>query len=125
MPTSEHFSAEELSCHCCGRGVEKIHPRLLELLEKLRADIGPIEISCAYCCPAHNAEIGGEPDNQHVLGTAADVLTPNYGHCHTPRQLFRYCERLPFDGIKLYDWGVHVDVRHGGIGSKIYFWGRE
>lgn len=42
MPTSEHFSAGELSCHCCGRGVEKIHPRLLELLEQLRADIGGI-----------------------------------------------------------------------------------
>lgn len=122
MPTSEHFSAEELSCHCCGNGVEIINPRLLELLESLRANIGgPIEISCAYRCPDHNAEVGGVPNSQHVLGNAADVQTPNYEWCHTPDQLLWYCEQLPFDGIGLYDWGCHVDVRYGGIGAKIRF----
>lgn len=122
MPTSEHFSESELSCHCCGRGVEKISPRLLELLEQLRANIGgPLEISCAYRCPKHNAEVGGVPNSQHVLGTAADVQTPNYEHCHTPKQLLWYCEQLPFDGIGLYDWGCHVDVREGGIGVGIRF----
>ena len=122
MPTSEHFSEAELSCHCCGRGVEKISPRLLELLEKLRENIGgPIEISCAYRCPSHNAEVGGVPNSQHVLGTAADVQTPNYDHCNTPEQLLWYCEQLPFDGIGLYDWGCHVDVRDGGVGSGIRF----
>lgn len=120
MPTSEHFSEGELSCRCCGRGVEKISPRLLELLEELRESIGgPIEISCAYRCPHHNAEVGGVPNSQHVLGTAADVQTPNYEHCHTPEQLLWYCEQLPFDGLGLYDWGVHVDVRNGGVGSGI------
>ena len=120
MPTSPHFSESELSCHCCGRGVEKISPRLLELLEQLRANIGgAIEISCAYRCPKHNAEVGGVPNSQHVLGTAADVQTPNYEFCHTPEQLQWYCEQLPFDGIGLYDWGCHVDVREGGIGAGI------
>ena len=120
MPTSEHFSEEELSCHCCGEGVEKISPRLLELLEQLRANIGgAIEISCAYRCPQHNAEVGGVPNSQHVLGTAADIQTPNYEYCHTPSQLLWYCEQLPFDGLGLYDWGVHVDVRNEGIDSGI------
>ena len=122
MPTSEHFSESELSCHCCGRGVEKISSKLLELLEQLRANIGgPLEISCAYRCPAHNAEVGGVPNSQHVLGTAADVQTPNYEHCHTPEQLQWYCEQLPFDAIGLYSWGCHVDVREGGIGAGIRF----
>lgn len=120
MPTTEHFSESELSCHCCGRGVDKISPRLLELLEALRANIGgPIEISCAYRCPSHNAEVGGVPNSQHVLGTAADVQTPDYDWCNTPEELLWYCEQLPFDGIGLYEWGCHVDVREGGVGAGI------
>lgn len=117
---SEHFSDEELSCHCCGEGADIVSDRLLELLEQLRENIGgPIEISCAYRCPSHNAEVGGVPDSQHVLGTAADIQTPDYEHCNTPETLKWYCEQLPFDGIGLYDWGCHVDVREGGVGAGI------
>lgn len=121
---SEHFSNEELACHCCGEGADIVSDRLLELLEQLRENIGgPIEISCAYRCPSHNAEVGGVPDSQHVLGTAADIQTPDYEHCNTPEQLKWYCEQLPFDGIGLYDWGCHVDVREGGVGAGIYWEG--
>lgn len=121
---SEHFSDEELACHCCGEGADLVSDRLLNLLEQLRENIGgPIEISCAYRCPEHNAEVGGVPNSQHVLGTAADVQTPDYEWCHTPEQLKWYCEQLPFDGIGLYDWGCHVDVREGGIGAGIFWEG--
>lgn len=130
MP-SEHFSAEELMCHGasqghCGCGPEtanNVSPLLLEKLEALRAMIGgPIEISCAYRCPAHNAEVGGVPNSQHVDGTAADVQTPNYDHCNTPEQLKWYCEQIGFDGIGLYDWGCHVDVRDNGASPNTYIW---
>ena len=130
MP-SEHFSAAELMCHGasqghCGCGPEtanNVSPLLLEKLEALRAMIGgPIEISCAYRCPAHNAEVGGVPNSQHVDGTAADVQTPNYNHCNTPEQLKWYCEQIGFDGIGLYDWGCHVDVRDNGASPNTYIW---
>ena len=122
MPTSEHFSESELSCHCCGKGVEKINPRLLELLEQLRANVGgPLEISCAYRCPSHNREVGGVDNSQHVLGNAADVQTPDYEWCHTPEQLKWFCEQLPFDGVGIYSWGCHVDVRNGGVNAG-YRW---
>ena len=130
MP-SEHFSAEELMCHGasqghCGCGPEtanNVSPLLLEKLEALRAMIGgPIEISCAYRCPAHNAEVGGVSNSQHVDGTAADVQTPNYDHCNTPEQLKWFCEQIGFDGIGLYDWGCHVDVRDNGQSPNTYIW---
>ena len=130
MP-SEHFSVEELMCHGasqghCGCGPEtanNVSPLLLEKLEALRAMIGgPIEISCAYRCPAHNAEVGGVPNSQHVNGTAADVQTPNYNHCNTPEHLKWYCEQIGFDGIGLYDWGCHVDVRDNGQSPNTYIW---
>jgi hypothetical protein len=128
-----HFSRRELMCHgreqghcnCGEETADYVVPRLLDLLEQLRANIGgAIEISCAYRCPDHNAAIpGSAPNSQHIYGTAADVQTPNYEHCHTPEQLLWYCQQLPFDGLGLYDWGVHVDVRDGGIGSGAYWEG--
>lgn len=130
MP-SEHFSVKELMCHgaeqghcCCGpESAYNVKPRLLDLLEQLRANIGgPIELSCAYRCPDHNDAIPGSASNsQHIYGTAADIQTPNYEYCHTPEQLKWYCEQLPFDGIGLYDWGVHVDIRDGGVDAG-YRW---
>ena len=130
MP-SEHFSAAELMCHGASQGscncgpetANNVSPLLLEKLEALRAMIGgPIEISCAYRCPAHNAEVGGVPNSQHVDGTAADVQTPNYDHCNTPEQLKWFCEQIGFDGIGLYDWGCHVDVRDNGESPNTYMW---
>ena len=126
---SEHFSNAELMCHGASQGhcscgeetAENVDPRLLELLEQMRTNIGgPLNISCAYRCKAHNDAIpGSAPNSQHIYGTAADIQTPNYDHCHTPEQLLWYAEQLPFDGIGLYDWGIHVDVRNGGVGSGI------
>lgn len=125
---SEHFSAEELMCHGkeqghCNCGVEtaeKVSPRLLELLEQLRYNIGglPIEISCAYRCPVHNRhpEVGGVENSQHVLGTAADIQYPSY---MSHGEFKWYVEQLPFDGIGEYDWGLHVDTRYGGIGERV------
>jgi len=127
---SAHFSAAELMCHGavkghCNCGIEtayKVSPRLLDLLEQLRANIGgPIEISCAYRCPPHNAAEGGEVNSPHLGGYAADVQTPDYPHCDTPEKLLWYCQQLPFDGLGIYPWGVHADVRDGGIYAG-YFW---
>ena len=83
---------------------------------------GPIELSCAYRCAAHNAAVGGVPDSQHRLGTAADIRTPDYEFCNTPEQLAWYCEQVGFDGIGIYDWGCHVDVRDNGESPNYYRW---
>ena len=81
-----------------------MHPKLIELLEKLRANVG------------------GVPNSQHVLGTAADLAVPSG---MTFNEFQWYVEQLPFDGIGLYPYQdfIHVDVRDGGIGSKIYWEG--
>ncbi len=125
---AKYFSAEEMMCHgreqghcnCGTESANNVSQRLLELLDRLRESIGgPLEVSCMYRCPTHNAAVGGVANSQHVEGTAADVQTPNYPHCHTPEQLKWYAQQLPFDGIGLYDWGVHVDVRCGGVSAGI------
>ena len=127
---SKYFSDEELMCHGADKGhcdcgidtAQNVSPRLLELLDQLRENIGgPLEISCAYRCPDHNIAEGGVSNSQHVMGTAADVQTPDYEHCNTPEQLLWYCEQLDFDGLGMYPWGVHCDVRDGGVNAG-YRW---
>lgn len=115
---SEHFDASEFACHHCG--ALKTNPRLLALLEQLRADCGglPLHINSGYRCPVHNQNVGGVPNSQHVHGTAADVAVPA-GLSFD--QFAWYVDRLPFDGIGFYPDAnfIHVDVRNGGVGSHI------
>lgn len=123
---SEHFAKSEFVCHCCGQGADKIDPRLVELLEQLRAKAGKsVHLNCAYRCPTHNAEVGGVPNSQHVLGTAADITIPEIGF-ERARELV---SSLDFDGTGFYPplsaggaWFIHVDTRDGGIGSHIEWW---
>ena len=96
------------------------------VLEQLKAKAGKsIHLNCAYRCPTHNAEVGGVPNSQHVLGTAADITIPEIGF-ERARELV---ESLDFDGTGFYPpldgggaWFIHVDVRDGGIGSHIVWW---
>ena len=121
--SSKYFSDAELQCHgdgCCDGGAYNVSPRLLELLDQLRENIGgPLNLSCAYRCPAHNAEVGGVPNSQHALGNAADILCPDW---LSMGEFKWYVEQLPFDGVGVYDSGfIHVDVRDGGIFGG-YYW---
>ncbi len=120
---SKHFSADEFTCHHCGVGSNLISPRLIELLEALGKNIGgkPLHINSGYRCPAHNRNVGGVPNSQHVLGTAADAALPaglSFG------QFKWHVLQLPFDGIGFYpDDFIHLDVRDGGVGSHICWYG--
>lgn len=119
---SEHFNASEFVCPCCGTGTVK--PRLIELLEQLRAELGnnPIHVNSGYRCPKHNAEVGGVANSQHVFGNAADITIPLVGY-HRARKAV---EKLPFDGTGFCSptsrnttWFIHVDVRSNGTGTHI------
>jgi hypothetical protein len=121
---SKYFSEAETQSHC-GCGGNNVNPLLLEMLDKLREMIGgPLELSCAYRCAAHNAEVKGVQNSQHTLGNAADVIVPDYGHCNTVEQLAWYAEQVGFDGIGTYPalGFVHVDVRDGGKSPGVYKW---
>lgn len=119
---SEHFAENEFKCRCCGN--LKINPRLIELLEKLRWNIGgyPLLVNSGYRCPKHNEEVDGVANSQHCFGNAADIACPaqlSFG------QFKWYAEQLPFDGIGFYPSAnfIHLDVRDGGRGAKIFWEG--
>ena len=116
---SEHFSHEEVACHCCD--MDGTVPLLMEKLEELREAVGrPLALSCAYRCPRHNAEVGGVPNSQHVDGTAADVLVPEG---MTVDELGDIAATI-FDGVgRYYGSGfVHCDMRAGGDATNCYTW---
>lgn len=120
---SKYFSDAETQCHC-GCGQNHVNPLLMEKLDKLREMIGgPLQISCAYRCPSHNAEVGGVSNSQHVKGNAADVLLPDYFNGDIGKLVW-YAEQVGFDGIGTYrgDQFVHVDVRANGTQPGMYRW---
>lgn len=72
MNAFTHFHPDEFDCKCCGQNW--IKDRLIHQLDKLRAAYGaPVQITSGYRCPARNKAVGGHPNSQHVLGSAADI----------------------------------------------------
>lgn len=119
---SEHFAESEFACPCCG--VINVNPKLIELLERLRWNIGgyPLYIKSGYRCKNYNSTYGGKIDIQHCLGNAVDIAYPNqlsFG------EFKWYIEQLPFDAISISNDFIHVDIRNGAVGTKFYLLGGD
>jgi len=100
----------DLLCKCCAQG--NPHPNLLLAVNQLQALAQrPLEIHSACRCEKHNAEVGGAPKSQHLLGKAADVSAPPL----TQLELYLLAEQVPFlwqGAIGLYPQPfIHIDVR--------------
>ena len=102
-----YFKEHEMECKCgCCKTV--FDAGLIRKLDALREDLErPVVINSGYRCARHNRAVGGSPNSQHLLGKAADIRCTGVA----PEELARYAEKHGFDGIGLYTWGVHVDVR--------------
>jgi N-acetylmuramoyl-L-alanine amidase len=118
---SKYFSYDEVTCHCCGR--HGATPELLKFLDDVReATGGPLEISCAYRCPKHNAETPGSvPNSTHVRGLAADILINDRVDVDT---LARICFEQGADACGYYyeDGFVHADIRNGRWSGSHITW---
>lgn len=113
-----YFKEHEMECKCrkCLKTI--FDANLIRKLDALREDLGrPVTITSGYRCEAHNRAVGGSPNSQHLLGKAADIAVYEYklnGKVlprMTAAELLPYAEKHGFDGIGLYSWGLHVDVR--------------
>lgn len=119
---SQYFSDDEFRCHHCGELPDDgMNPVLLEKLDALRESLGvPIYVSCGYRCPAHNEEVGGVSNSQHVYGNAADIYTDNL----SVDELGDAAADIGFDGIGRYYTSqfCHVDCRSNGYEPNTYTW---
>lgn len=75
LAVAPHFKLNEFQCRCCC--AVKLSPRLVDLLEELRARAArPLIITSGYRCASHNISVGGAPRSLHMQGRAADIAVP-------------------------------------------------
>lgn len=68
-----HFDLDEFACPCCGQN--DISRPFVGLLDQARELVGiPFRVSSGFRCKAHNRQVGGSPDSEHLVGFAADIL---------------------------------------------------
>lgn len=111
---TKNFDIKEFACPCCGEVVADF--RLVAGLQSMRDVIGAaITITSGYRCPAHNKDVGGAANSQHLRGIAADIAVSGMA----PITLLRSAETIPdFAGFGLGGSFVHVDVRRG---ARVYW----
>lgn len=108
VPLTQNFKLYEFECND-GNHEVKVHPELIEKLQKLRDLVGkPIKINSGYRTKEYNAKIGGSPKSQHIEGNAVDLALPTG---ISVDKFANNAEKVGFRGIGKYPWGIHVDVR--------------
>ena len=109
---TKNLAREEFACkgiNCCSHSAP-VTRELVEALQILRNMVNaPLRLSSGFRCITHNREEGSRDTSQHVIGKAADVITPSG---YTPDEFYAMAESL-FQGVGRYPWGLHVDVRNG------------
>lgn len=110
---SPHFKMGEFLPRDSRYRYARLSPRLLELLEELRRELGgfPLVVTSGYRPPAYNRLVGGVTHSLHLDGLAADV-----GSFHVSiDRLYDTADRLVGDrgGVGYYPGQlfVHVDLR--------------
>lgn len=109
-----HFTLEEFACRCGCQGhlkpeIRASIERTAQMLEAVRSDAGghAVHLNCGYRCPKHNAEVGGEPHSQHLVGKAADITIEGL----RPADVQRIARRNPLvGGVGYYSTFTHVDT---------------
>ena len=106
---SKHFNRAEFACKgetCCGHSAP-ISTDLITRLEDFRDTIGgPLRITSGFRCINHNRDIGSYPGSQHPKGLAADIAADG----RDVDTMF-VVAKIIFNFVKVYPWGIHVDVR--------------
>ena len=112
-----YFKHAEFRCPCGRCGGFPVEPQesIARTVDEIRYRLGiPISIvdggGSGVRCVAHNAEVGGVSDSQHLYGLAADLHS-----AASPAQMLAVAEDVMghTGGIGLYSWGIHVDKRSG------------
>jgi len=106
-----NFDESEFACPCgrCGGFPVKVNEGMLMLVQGIRNHFGKgVHINSAVRCKSHNAAVNGEPNSQHLLGTAADISVSGV----LPSAVYSYANSInPNGGVGKYRTFTHVDWR--------------
>ena len=112
-----YFKREEFRCPCGKCGGFPVEPQesMVCTVDEIRRRLGvPVSVvdggGSGVRCAAHNAEVGGVANSQHLCGLAADLHS-----AASPAEMKAVAEEVlgHTGGIGLYGWGIHVDTRQG------------
>jgi len=111
---SPFFKPKEFACKCsydsCNNSHEKMCPKFLDMLFRLRAQLDfPFNISSAYRCKKHNKDVKGSRFSYHAKGRAVDILVADSIERF---ELIEMATRFGFT-IIVYSNFVHLDNRDG------------
>lgn len=101
---TKNFRKSEFTCPCCG--LYNMEPIVIESLQKMRDEYGPIKIVSATRCEKHNKEVGGVDKSTHLRGLAVDIA------CYSPAlrlSLIRLALKYGARGIGVKNFGLHFD----------------
>lgn len=109
---TKNLSRHEFACKC-GCGFDTVDVETLEVIQSVCDHFNCKVLITSGCrCEAHNAEVGGSKNSQHLLGRAADCkfsLIDPEGVFHYLNE--RYKTR---HGFGLYETFNHIDTRSNG-----------
>jgi len=116
---SSNFTVGEFVCSHCNLWPDNgMDPLLIEGLQEMRDDLGPIGITSGYRCKGHPL-YESNPDSQHIVGKAADTVYLD----STVREAFYrsiQIRQFAYGGIIIYEWGLHLDTR--GYKYRAAYW---
>ena len=113
---TENFSMDEFECKCgcvMPEFVKKNVQELAENLQVLRNHVGRLNLTNAYRCKYHNADVGGAVNSQHPKGKAADIKSRDIN----PKDMaaivddLMKCESFKLGGVGIYNTFTHVYIR--------------
>lgn len=90
--------------------IEHMRRLCFNVLEPLRKEIGPIIITSGFRSVSVNRAVGGSGTSQHVIGQAADIISPTVAPIDVTRTIARM--RLPFDQL-IEEFGEWTHVSYG------------
>jgi hypothetical protein len=84
-----------------------IQPHLVEAVQAIRDQLGPIVIGSGYRSPAYNKRVGGVPLSRHQYGDAVDIRALDASN----EEVQRACRIEGATFVEVYSSHVHCDWR--------------
>ena len=97
-----NFSRSEMACRC-GSGRDEMDSEFMRMLQELRNQIGPMPVTSAFRCDAHNSRVSKVKNGPHTQAKASDILI--FGE--RAMLLFEKARHIGFSGIGLSQKGPH------------------
>ena len=120
---TKNFKRSEFACKC-GCGFDDIDLKLVNIIQIIRDEVGPIRISSGCRCEKRNAEVKGVKGSFHTKGKAADLISDK-GSEYLDNTIQRLYNEGKLKGLKyciryIYKNFCHVDIGESSKRKSVF-----